>query len=375
MTSLLPNQLLALSRLASNGAKALALSAGLDAQQFHRVFSDRARMPDEMEAALSKELAFATEGFLDYSVQASNCRQLDDIERLQKLGFKWQPVCFIASAREVAGGSPLQRYCITTVEIQGSLRVWVLRMAAIKFGDFFGKYEPGSIPTIVVPTKEIAFLNDVKVIYESTADQEKLKQAIEKASNNDLTALMEEVQTWIASGIAGSKKSEVRQRPTVVAKIADEQSRFHDWDKPTRKLAMTHEFYPISVKFTSVDGVGMLADGTPVFVDVVTLKRGQRKQVSSKVRKHCQHVVAFQRTGTDTDPKFEMVFDGPMSVVEKAIDQMYERRDGRVKGADKPSKERGPDHPADVVLETFLIASQIMNTLECSQQLKLKPRS
>jgi hypothetical protein len=70
-----------------------------------------------------------------------------------------------------------------------------------------------------------------------------------------------------------------------------------------------------------------------------------------------------------------MVFDGPMSVVEKAIDQMYERRDGRVKGADKPSKERGPDHPADVVLETFLIASQIMNTLECSQQLKLKPRS
>ena len=369
--ALITKQLLALARLASNGAKALAISAGLDAQQFHRVFSDRAQMPEDMESALCKALAYSQSGFQDCAVQASNCRQVEDIARLSELGFTWKPLSFIASEREVAGGNPLQRYCVSSIEIQGTLRVWVLRMASIKFSELFGKYEAGDIPTIVVPTKEIGFLNEVMLKYSTPQETEGLRNALEQASSKNVKPLIELVQAWIATAVAGNQMLETRQRVTAVARLADEQSRLQDWDEPTRKLAQSHEVYPISVKFRSVDGVGMLADGTPVFIDVVTIKKGQRKTISPNVLKHCQHVIAFHRSGTDTDPKFDLIFDGPMGLVVKASKARRNQKEDSQALRDASLHEQG----VDVVLETFHAANELMSTMDGPQLLRLKRRT
>jgi len=319
MTNTYPAQLLALARLALNGARSLAISAGVDTQRFHRVFSDRSPMPADMEVLLGKAIGFEKTGFDDASVRSAICKQISDLDNLRELGFQWSPICQISTARINNGGTSLQRYFVAEVRYGNTFRVLIVRMATIKYLELFSRYEQHQVPTLEVGTKEISFLNEVVLRYDAQTDFDGLKLALSDASHRKLERLIIELKKWLEAGSSRKPREIAQRRPTDILRIAEAEARFIEWDEPTRQMSKTHHLYPVSSQIRSVDAIGLLVDEKPVFVDVVTLKDGQPKRLGPKAKKHCQHMLAFNQTGTDTDPKFSLLYDGPMQLVLEII--------------------------------------------------------
>ena len=178
MSTNYPHQLIALARLASNGARALAISAGIDDQRFHRVFSNRLKMPADMEPVLGQAIGFEQTGFTDVSVRSAICKQIADIDALQELGFSFDPICKVATERMINGGTTLQKYFIAKLTFAGTFRVLVVRMATIKFDELFSRYEDLQLPTVQVGTNQISFLNEVVVRCDDQTKQDGLKRLL-----------------------------------------------------------------------------------------------------------------------------------------------------------------------------------------------------
>lgn len=341
MSNQYSKKILALVRLAPNGARALAISAGIDAQKFHRVFSDRANVPNDMLAKLGEAVGFDEQGFYGQTVRSAICKQVADLDSLSELGFSWMPVCEVASERTINGGAALQRYFIAKLAYGSTYRVLLVRMAAIKFKDLFSRYEENQVPTIKVPTKEITYLNDVSVDYNEPTKLQSLNEALEAALRGDLQLIIDELQVWLAAGSGRSPREIAQRRETAVSRVAAEGARFHEWDTPTREMSKTHHLYPLSSQIKAVDAIGVIKGDIPVFVDVHTLKHANPRPLGAKAKRVCQHILVFHQTGTDTDPKFELLFDGPMKLILDSIKESESAPDWNLKAYTDSLKHRG----------------------------------
>lgn len=368
--------LLALARLAPNGARALAVEAGVDDQRFQRVLAGRLHMPQDVAEALAKQLAFDVRGFKNCVVMSSICRQIEDLERLETLGFKWSLVCRIATTRELMGGSPLQRYFICKLGFKTTLRVLVVRMASIKFKQFYDKYRLQDLPVVEIDGGDLGLLNDISIEFVSSAEKGHLTKVLKTAVEDGvIDGVMELVHRCMEEGAVTPSAKPMRRtrRLPNSARIADTSSRLQEWDEPTRNMSATHHMYPISAVFKGADAIGVRGDETPVFIDIKTLTHGRTCRVSPHARQYCQQLIVFEQTGSDTDAKFRLLFDGPMELVEKVCapehaDDQQEMAEERQRRASK--RLAG----LDVSTEQLERANARLGTPRQREKLSIKPR-
>ncbi len=368
--------LLALARLAPNGARALAVDAGVDDQRFQRVLAGRLNMPQDVSEALAKQLAFDVRGFDDCVVMSSICKQIEDLERLEQLGFRWSTVCRVASQRELQGGSPLQRYLICKLIFRSSLRVLIVRMASIKFLQFYEKYRLQDLPVVEVDGGDLGVLNDIRLELNSSAEKGQLTKALKSVSENgDIAGMMELVKRCIVQGAQTSLDKPLRRtrRLTQSVRIADTSSRLQEWDEPARNMSVTHHIYPVSAAFKGLDAIGLRGDDTPVFIDIKTLAGDGVCRISPHARQFCQHLIVFKKSGSDTDPRFELVFDGPMDLVAAActtpsIDEQKYREEERQIHARKRSEG------LDVSIAQLERAKARLGSVRQREKSSIKPR-
>lgn len=367
-----PQQLIALARLASNGARALAISAGIDDQRFHRVFSNRLKMPADMEPVLGQAIGFEQTGFTDVSVRSAICKQIADIDTLQELGFSFDPICKVATERMINGGTSLQKYFIAKLTFAGTFRVLIVRMATIKFDELFIRYEDLQIPTVQVGTNQISFLNEVVVRCDDQTKQDGLMHALQAATKHNLGSLIAEVESWLAAGSKRQPREIAQRRPTDLVRVAETEARFNEWNEPTRQMSKTHHLYPVTSQLRTVDAIGQLADGTPVFVEVKTLKNGRPSPLSPSSKLHCQHMVVFNQTGTDTDPLFTLLYDGPMKLV---LDAINSQKDERSQKLDEDLTRQRIHQHDDFVTKLILEEAKVrLEKVSDAQSMRLKVR-
>jgi hypothetical protein len=299
------DEIVALSRIASEGSRPQAEAAGYPRGMYTHVLAGRRNLPLAVAHKIGDLQGFTTDGFSGHSARSYLCRNGADLEVLESLGFQILWRALIQSRRELNEGVVLQRYALITLVHGNTWRDGVLRMSTPKFTELLAKRGLNDLPSLVVETEDIGCLNRFQEAYESDSPRVTLgNQFFENKS--EFTKHFEDV---IEGWISNSKQKipacfEPSQYPPLrLFDFFDDQV----FNQYLQKFSAETYLYPVFKDVQSVDAMGVQEDGTPVFIEIRYLTP-RMSLLITRDQMLAQHLLVFRKQPNSI---YELTYDGP----------------------------------------------------------------
>ena len=310
------DEIVALSRIASEGSRPQAEAAGYPRGMYTHVLAERRNLPLAVAHKIGELQGFTTDGFSGHSARSYLCRDGADLELLESLGFQILWRALIQSRRELNAGVVLQRYAFITLVHGNTWRDGVLRMSTQRFAELLAKRGIHDLSSLVVETEDIGYLNRFQEAYES--DSPRVIQGNQFFENQaDFTQYFGDVvEGWINNS---KQKIPTRVEPSLYPPL-----RLFDFfedklfNQHLQKFSVETYLYPVFKDFQSVNAMGIQEDGTPVFVEI----RYLTPQMSLRITRDqmlAQHLLVFRRQPNSI---YELTYDGPTSPVIDVLEKI-----------------------------------------------------
>lgn len=310
------DEIVALSRIASEGSRPQAEAAGYPRGMYTHVLAGRRNLPPTVVHKIGDLQGFTTDGFSGHSARSYLCRNGGYLETLESLGFQILWRALIQTKRELNEGVVLQRYALITLVHGNTWRDGVLRMSTQRFAELLAKRGIRDLSSFVVETEDIGHLNSFQEEYES--DSPRVIQGNQFFENqSEFTEYFEGVvEGWINNA---KQKIPTRVEPSLYPPLRlfdffDDQL----FNQHLQKFSAETYLYPVFKDVPSVDAMGVQEDGTPVFVVI----RYLTPQMSLRITRDqmlAQHLLVFRRQPNSI---YELTYDGPTSPVIDVLEKI-----------------------------------------------------
>jgi hypothetical protein len=299
------DEIVALSRIASEGSRPQAEAAGYPRGMYTHVLAERRNLPLAVAHKIGELQGFTPEGFSKHSARSYLCRDGADLEALESLGFQIFWRALIQSRRELNAGVVLQRYALITLVHGNTWQDGVLRMSTPRFTELLAKRDLGDLPSLVVETEDIGYLNRFQEAYES--DSPRVIQGNLLFENQaDFTQYFGDVvERWINHS---KQKIPTRVEPSLYPPLRlfdffDDQL----FNQHLQKFSAETYLYPVFKDVPSVDAMGVQEDGTPVFIEIRYLTP-RMSLLITRDQMLAQHLLVFRKQPNSI---YALTYDGP----------------------------------------------------------------
>ncbi len=299
------DEVVALSRIASEGSRPQAEAAGYPRGMYTHVLAERRNLPLAVAHKIGDLQGFTPDGFSDHSARSYLCRNGADLEALESLGFQIMWRALIQSRRELNEGVVLQRYALITLVHGNTWRDGVLRMSTPRFTEILAKRNLGDLPSLVVETEDIGYLNRFGEAYESDSPRV-IQGNLFFQNQSEFTQYFEGVvERWINNS---KQKIPTRVEPSLYPPLQlfdffDDQL----FNQHLQKFSAETYLYPVFKDVPSVDAMGVQEDGTPVFIEIRYLTP-RMSLLITRDQMLAQHLLVFRKQPNST---YELTYDGP----------------------------------------------------------------
>lgn len=321
------------AKLATIGARPVAESVGIDRDFFARVLNKRRELTQENAKLLGDALGLNADGFADQRVQSNLCRQTEDLEAVESLGFETRYIAHIKSHKELKGGQSLQKYILVKFSYGEKSRLSIMRMATEKWHRLIESLNFPDLLILEIDTLLIAELNAINATFEDTRWQE-LQDVLVTEDKLYAVSWMEELlQDLIRKQIENSGRHSIVkrvERKTDLLRIANKQTTLSDWPAAAVHYAQSHILTPISHEFSPALAVGIRNDEKRVFVYLTSLRTGQSLTFDIGNQAKIDQVVIFHSHTKDPKSKYDVLYDGPISLLIETANKLNLIQDGRI---------------------------------------------
>lgn len=299
------DEVVALSRIASEGSRPQAEAAGYPRGMYTHVLAERRHLPLAVAHKIGDLQGFTHDGFSGHSARSYLCRDGADLEALESLGFQIFWRALIQSRRELNEGVVLQRYALITLVHGNTWRDGVLRMSTQRFTELLTKKGICDLSSFVVETEDIGHLNRFQEAYES--DSPRVIQGNHFFENqSEFTEYFKDViEKWISNS---KQKIPARFEPSLYPplRLFDffEDQLFNQY---LQKFSVETYLYPVFKDVQSVDAMGVQEDGTPVFIEIRYLTP-RMSLLITRDQMLAQHLLVFRKQPNSI---YELTYDGP----------------------------------------------------------------
>lgn len=299
------DEVVALSRIASEGSRPQAEAAGYQRGMYTHVLARRRNLPEAAAHKIGVLQGFTPYGFIGHCVRSYLCRDEADLESLERIGFKILWRALIQSRRELNSGVVLQRYALITIVHGNTWQDGVLRMSTPRFTELLAKRDLGDLPSLVVETEDIGYLNRFGEAYES--DSPRVIQGNLFFQNQaDFTQYFGDVvERWINNS---KQKIPTRVEPSLYPELRlfdyFEDQLFNQY---LQKFSVETYLYPVFKDVQGVDAMGVQEDGTPVFIEIRYLTP-RMSLLITRDQMLAQHLLVFRKQPNSI---YALTYDGP----------------------------------------------------------------
>lgn len=303
---------IAWSKLAAIGARPIAELVGIDREFYARVLNNRRDLPDDDAKALGKAMSITESGFEPFKIQSNLCRQLEDLQAVQDLGFKATLVARILTRKEAWGGSSLQKYVVIYFLQNGVGRISIVRMATQKWDRFNEHDRLNELPIVSIDTAVVSLLNNINesIPKEAFLNFEKLLEHKDKKGME--IWLQEKLIEVVANQDSYINKINVIkriQRNTLLSRIVEKQTSLVNWPDAVKEYAKSHVLSPLVLEFEPAMALGLLENGKRVFVYIKVISYDEVFVVEERLKNNIDHYLIV--LATTKKQNMEIIFDGP----------------------------------------------------------------
>ena len=299
------DEVVALSRIASEGSRPQAEAAGYPRGMYTHVLAGRRNLPLTVAHKIGDLQGFTTDGFSGHSARSYLCRNGADVETLESLGFQILWRALIQTKRELNEGVVLQRYALITLVHGNTWRDGVLRMSTKRFAELLAKRGIRDLSSFVVETEDIGHLNGFQEAYES--DSPRVIQGNQFFENQS------EFTDYFEGVVEGWINNAKQKIPTHIEHSLYPELRLFDYfddqlfNQYLQKFSVETYLYPVFKDVPSVDAMGVQEDGTPVFVEIRYLTP-RMSLLITRNQMLAQHLLVFRKQPNSI---YELTYDGP----------------------------------------------------------------
>jgi hypothetical protein len=299
------DEVVALSRIASEGSRPQAEAAGYPRGMYTHVLAERRNLPLAVAQKIGDLQGFTPDGFSDHSARSYLCRDDADLELLESLGFQIFWRALIQSRRELNGGVVLQRYAFITLVHGNTWQDGVLRMSTPKFTELLAKRGLNDLPSLVVETEDIGCLNRFQDAYESDSPRVTL--------GNQFFDNQSEFTEYFEGVVEGWINNAKQKIPTHIKHSLYPELRLFDYfedqlfNQYLQKFSVETYLYPVFKDVQGVDAMGVQEDGTPVFIEIRYLTP-RMSLLITRDQMLAQHLLVFRKQPNSI---YALTYDGP----------------------------------------------------------------
>jgi hypothetical protein len=304
---------IAWSKLAAIGARPIAEVVGIEREFYARVLNNRRDLPETDAIALGRAMSLNETGFEPFRMQSNLCRQLDDLQAIENLGFRARFVAQILTHKEARGGSSLQKYVVMYFIKSGVGRISIVRMATEKWNRLNAIGRVCGLPTLHIDTAVISLLNNIN---ESVPEKEfvEFEKLLEQPnSEGSLDWLQGKLDNVVANQDSYVNKINIIkrvQRNTLLSRIVEKHTSLVYWPDAAKEYAKSHVLSPLVLEFAPVMALGLLENGKKVFVYMRVINDDEAFVVDQRLKNNIDHYLIFLAHPLNKQ-KMEIIFDGP----------------------------------------------------------------
>lgn len=305
---------IAWSKLAAIGARPIAESVGIDREFYARVLNKRRNLPEADAVALGEAMGLTQAGFEQFVIQSNLCRQLEDLQAVEKLGFKVTYLSQIVTPKEDRGGSSLQKYIAMYFSNELTARICIVRMATEKWERLNNRVNLAKLPKVYIDTAAISLLNNirVKITPEDFVSFERLLEQKDKGTKIWLQDKLEEIVSNQDLRISSFNKVRRLQRNTFLSRVIEKNTSLAHWPEAAKEFAKSHVLCPLVGEFEPAMAVAKREDEKRVFVYMTVIDDEDRLVITPQLKGDVEHFLIFLTKPYNKD-KHELIFDGPAS--------------------------------------------------------------
>lgn len=307
---------IAWSKLSAIGARPLAESVGIDRDVYARVLNNRRDLPEGSAVALGRALGLNEHGFVPCLMQSNLCRNLEDLNALEELGFKVKYLAQVKTEKEFRGGSSLQKYVAIYFSYDGAGRISIMRMATEKWLRLTENLGHPKLPELTVDTLVMPHFNAISQEVSAKSWEQLIYLLDINDEGNLVRWIREQLNCWLESEgpqIKAQNFSKKIIRKTHLIRLTEKNSTLVDWPVAARDLAATHFLVPLTTEFLPIKAVGLRNDKTRVFVYITVLNKKENLKLPRNLEQPVDHALIFMRTDEGDLESHELIFDGPVS--------------------------------------------------------------
>ena len=310
------DEIVALSRIASEGSRPQAEAAGYPRGMYTHVLAERRNLPLVVAHKIGDLQGFTPDGFSGHSARSYLCRDRADLDVLESLGFQILWRSLIQSRRELNAGVVLQRYALITLVHGNTWRDGVLRMSTPRFTELLAQRNLGDLPSLVVETEDIGYLNRFLEAYESDSPRVTLGNQFFNNQVDFTQYFGDVIEEWISNS---KQKIPNRIEPSLYPELRlfdfYEDQLFNQY---LQKFSVEAYLYPVFKDVQSVDAMGVQEDGTPVFIEIRYLTPRMSLRIT-RDQMLAQHLLVFRKQPNSI---YELTYDGPTSPVIDVLEKI-----------------------------------------------------
>ncbi len=308
------DSVIAWSKLAAIGARPIAESVGIDREFYARVLNKRRNLPEADAVALGEAMGLTQYGFEQFVIQSNLCRQLEDLQAVEKLGFKATYLAQIVTPKEDRGGSSLQKYIAMYFSNELTARICIVRMATEKWERLNNRVGLVKLPKVYIDTAVISLLNNisVKITPEDFVSFENLLEKKDEGTKIWLQDKLEEVVSTKDLHMSSFNKVRRLQRNTFLSRVIEKNTSFAHWPEAAKEFAKSHVLSPLVAEFEPAMAVAKREDEKRVFVYMTVIDDEDRFVITPQLKVNVDHFLIFL-TKPYNKEKHELIFDGPAS--------------------------------------------------------------
>ena len=339
---------IAWSKLATVGARPLAESVGIDRAFFARALNKRRELTEEETNLLAGVLDMHENGFGQLRIQSNLCRQLDDLNAVENLGFEITYLAHIKTQKEVRGGKSLQKYLLVHFSYHGMGRLSILRMATEKWMRLIEKLGFPNLPLFEVNTQWVSLLNSIneplkpkewhKLVTlwvdadepKMLLDDDEVEEIRQKIQGPNFAAWLqkyaEEVFLNREENISKITLARTLVRQNELSRMVDKQSALAEWPEAAKDFAKKIVIAPIATEFAPAMAIGIRRDQKRVFVYLTSMHDEEILTLKEDFKGKVDHVLIFLTKPWQSLEKYEVHYDGPVEQLFKATRRFEEKQ-------------------------------------------------
>lgn len=309
--NLFEQRLIALSRLHYKGLSSIAASLGYSKGTFSLFVSGQRPIPEKTRTALGNELAFEECGFNDQRLESWLARSVEDLARLQELGFIVSPLTKLVSSRDIAAQKDRSKkgaqhqFLIARVSFIRSHRDVIVRATREKMIEFLATF-PDELN-----------LREMEFDYAKRERLYKICDVVKKDLTPSCTPLSEQ-PTVLLDEIQSLEKAINRMVAEDRRAVSCDLSTSSGAEPPTRLrrhrlyVRTVRKVFGISRSENVPGGHAVRKNGNKVEVEVHPIFVGETSELIEDKRPSDTHLVVIKEHVTGM---LEVVFEGPRNII------------------------------------------------------------